>query len=166
MWIKAKKNGILKQPQLAATANWFLTFSYFQLRSVGYIALFKLFFQNWQHCKCLIPRGPFNDIHTHRRFIQQGIYILNSLSSSNISLIKPFHCRYTCKVKLPMLNINCNNQSGSKSRHSFGIGHVYKESRPYRCNSFRLPLCPGHPLDVCFFLVNMAALTGGIRLTL
>ena len=38
---------------------FFLTFWYFQLRSVGYIASYKLIFQNWQHWKCLIPRGPF-----------------------------------------------------------------------------------------------------------
>ena len=38
----------------------FHSFSYFQLWSVGYIALYKLNFQNWQHWKCLIPRGPFN----------------------------------------------------------------------------------------------------------
>ena len=40
--------------------HFFFTFSYFPLRSVGYIALYKLNFQNWQHWKCLIPRGPFN----------------------------------------------------------------------------------------------------------
>ena len=40
--------------------NCFLIFSYFQLRSVGYIASYKINFQNWQHWKCLIPRGPFN----------------------------------------------------------------------------------------------------------
>ena len=38
---------------------FFWLFLYFQLRSVGYIALYKLKFQNWQHWKCLIPRGPF-----------------------------------------------------------------------------------------------------------
>ena len=38
--------------------NCFLIFSYFQLRSVGYIASYKLIFQNWQHWNCLIPRGP------------------------------------------------------------------------------------------------------------
>ena len=38
----------------------FLTFLYFQLRSVGYTASLKLNFQNWQNWKCLIPRGPFN----------------------------------------------------------------------------------------------------------
>ena len=41
---------------------FFLLFSYFQLRSVGYIASYKLNFQNWQHWKCLIPRGPFNNM--------------------------------------------------------------------------------------------------------
>ena len=35
--------------------NSFWTFSYFQLRSVGDIASYKLNFQNWQHWKCLIP---------------------------------------------------------------------------------------------------------------
>ena len=45
----------------------FLTFSYFQLRSVGYIhvASYKLNFQNRQHWKCLIPRGPFKRVWLH-----------------------------------------------------------------------------------------------------
>ena len=36
---------------------FFFTFLYFQLRSVGYIALYKLNFQNWQHWKCLKTYG-------------------------------------------------------------------------------------------------------------
>ena len=34
-------------------------FYFFYFWSVGYIALYKLHFQNWQICKCLITRGPF-----------------------------------------------------------------------------------------------------------
>ena len=53
-----------------------MTFSYFQLRSVGYIASYKLNFQNWQHWKCLIPRGPFKynkHIHENTKWITAGI---------------------------------------------------------------------------------------------
>ena len=48
----------------------FFWFFVFYLRSVGYIASHKLFFQNWQNWKCLIPRGSFkkqnyiNPLHT------------------------------------------------------------------------------------------------------
>ena len=37
-----------------------LFFDFF-LRSVGHKALYKLNFQNRQHWKCLIPRGPFKE---------------------------------------------------------------------------------------------------------
>ena len=42
-----------------ASKLFFDFFVFFQLRSVGYIASYKLNFQNWQHWKCLIPRSPF-----------------------------------------------------------------------------------------------------------
>ena len=75
--------------------NCFLTFSYFQLRSVGYIASYKLIFQNWQHWKCLISRGPFEHsfhnsfpIRVIEQFLANKIVVISAVARESTSDVR------------------------------------------------------------------------------